>query len=46
MNIKELQKEAVKTERDMRRAAAELQFERAAELRDKLMEIKKLINGE
>ena len=30
----------------MRRAAAELQFERAAELRDKLMEIKKLINGE
>ena len=43
MNIKELQKEAVKTERDMRRAAAELQFERAAELRDKLMEIKKLI---
>ncbi len=46
MNIKELQKEAVKTERDMRRAAAELQFEHAAELRDKLMEIKKLINGE
>ena len=46
MNIKELQKEAVKTERDMRRAAAELQFERAAELRDILMEIKKLINGE
>ena len=46
MNIKELQKEAVKTERDMRRAAAELQFERASELRDKLMEIKKLINGE
>ncbi len=46
MNIKELQKEAVKTERDMRLAAAELQFERAAELRDKLMEIKKLINGE
>jgi excinuclease ABC subunit B len=46
MNIKELQKEAVKTERDMRRAAAELQFEQAAELRDKLMEIKKLINGE
>lgn len=46
MNIKELQKEVVKTERDMRRAAAELQFERAAELRDKLMEIKKLINGE
>lgn len=46
MNIKELQKEAVKTERDMRRAAAELQFECAAELRDKLMEIKKLINGE
>ncbi|MDR4022496.1 MAG: excinuclease ABC subunit UvrB [Eubacteriales bacterium] len=46
MNIKELQKEAVKTERDTRRAAADLQFEHAAELRDKLMEIKKLINGE
>lgn len=46
MNIKELQKEAVKTERDMKRAAAELQFEQAAELRDKLIEIKKLMNGE
>lgn len=46
MNIKELRKEAVKTERDMKRAAAELEFEKAAELRDKLIEIKKLMNGE
>ena len=46
MNIKELRKEAARTERDMKRAAAELQFEQAAELRDKLIEIKKLMNGE
>ena len=46
MNIKELSKEAVKTEKEMRYAAANLEFERAAELRDRLMEIKKLMNGE
>ena len=46
MNIKELSKEAVKTEKEMRHAAANLEFERAAELRDRLMEIKKLMNGE
>ena len=46
MNIKELSKEAIKTEKEMRHAAANLEFERAAELRDRLMEIKKLMNGE
>ena len=46
MDIKELRKQAAKTEKDMRKAAAELQFERAAELRDRLIEIKKYINGE
>lgn len=46
MDIKELKKEAVKVEKDMKRAAADLQFELAAELRDKLLEIKKIMNGE
>ena len=46
MDIKELKKEAVKIEKDMKRAATDLQFERAAELRDILLEIKKQINGE
>lgn len=46
MDIKELRKEAAKVEKDMKRAAADLQFERAAELRDILIEIKKHINGE
>lgn len=46
MDIKELKKEASKLERDMKRAAADLQFERAAEIRDRLIEIKKQMNGE
>ena len=46
MDIKELRKEAAKIEKDMKRAASDLQFERAAELRDKLIEIKKHLNGE
>lgn len=46
MDIKELRKQAAKTEKDMRKAAAELQFERAAELRDRLIKIKKYMNGE
>lgn len=46
MDVKELKKQAAKVEKDMKRAAAELQFERAAELRDTLIEIKKHINGE
>ena len=39
-------RDRAKTEKDMRKAAAELQFERAAELRDRLIEIKKYMNGE
>ncbi len=46
MDIKELRKEAVKIEKDMKKAAADLQFEKAAELRDILIEIKKHINGD
>lgn len=46
MDVKELRKEAAKLEKDMKRAAADLQFERAAELRDKLLEVKKQMNGE
>ena len=46
MDIKELRKEAAKVEKDMKRAAADLQFELAAQLRDRLIEIKKHINGE
>ena len=46
MDVKELRKEAAKIEKDMKRAASDLQFERAAELRDKLIEIKKYLNGE
>lgn len=46
MDVKELRKEAAKIEKDMKRAASDLQFERAAELRDKLIEIKKHLNGE
>ncbi len=46
MDIKELRKEAAKLEKDMKRAASDLQFERAAELRDRLLEVKKQMNGE
>ena len=46
MSEKELIKESAKIEKEMRTAANDLQFERAAELRDTLIEIKKLLNGE
>ncbi len=46
MDVKELRKEAAKVEKEMKRAAAELQFEKAAEFRDILIEIKKHINGD
>lgn len=42
MSEAELKKLIAKTEKEMKRAAMELQFERAAELRDKLLEWKKL----
>ncbi|MCD8037034.1 MAG: excinuclease ABC subunit UvrB [Clostridiales bacterium] len=46
MDVKELCKEAAKVEKEMKRAAAELQFEKAAEFRDILIEIKKHVNGD
>ena len=46
MDIKALRKEAAKIEKDMKKAAADLQFEKAAELRDKLLEIRKYMKGE
>ena len=41
MNRKELTKLIAKVEKQMRAAAAELNFEQAAELRDKMIELKK-----
>ena len=43
MSEKELEKLIKKIRREMEKAAAELNFEAAAELRDKMMEIKKLL---
>lgn len=42
MSKKELQKLIQKLDKEMKRAAMELQFERAAELRDKVLELKQL----
>ena len=44
MDKKELEKLIKQMDKEMKAAALELQFERAAELRDKLLEIKKLLN--
>lgn len=43
MSEKELEKLMRKIRKEMEKAAAELNFEAAAELRDKMMEIKKLL---
>ncbi len=43
MNPKELEKLIKNVEKQMKKAAAELNFEAAAELRDKLIELKKLL---
>ncbi len=43
MSIKELEKLSKEITKQMKKAAAELNFEAAAELRDKLIEIKKII---
>ena len=43
MTNAELQKEMIKTEKDMKSAALDLNFEKAALLRDKLLEIKKML---
>lgn len=42
MSVEELKKLIVKLDKEMKQAAMELQFERAAELRDKITELKKL----
>ena len=44
MSAKELQKEMAKIEKDMRAAALDLQFERAAQLRDQLLVVKQLLH--
>lgn len=43
MNADELNKLIKKLDKEMKQAAMELQFERAAELRDKILELKKLL---
>ena len=43
MSVAELEKLIKKLEKQMKKAAAELNFEAAAELRDKLIEIEKCI---
>ena len=44
MSQKELQTQIQKLQKEMKRAATELQFERAADLRDKIEELKKAMN--
>lgn len=44
MNKEELQKAIKKMDKEMKDAARDLQFERAAQLRDKLLELKKELN--
>ena len=44
MNEKELKKLIVSVEKKMKKAAADLNFEAAVELRDKLLELKKMLN--
>lgn len=41
MSAEELEKLILKLQKEMKQAAADLQFERAAELRDKIEELKK-----
>ncbi len=45
MSEKELNKVIKTLDKEMRQAALDLQFERAANLRDELMELKKLLNN-
>ncbi|MBP1591835.1 MAG: UvrB/UvrC motif-containing protein, partial [Oscillospiraceae bacterium] len=45
MDESELRKVIAETEKQMRKAAADLNFEVAAELRDKMVELKKYLNG-
>ena len=43
MDRKELEKVISNVQKEMRQAAADLQFERAAELRDEVIELKKIL---
>ncbi|MDE6957128.1 MAG: UvrB/UvrC motif-containing protein, partial [Lachnospiraceae bacterium] len=45
MSTKELEKLIKDIEKQMKKAAAELNFEAAAELRDKLIELKQRLKG-
>ena len=45
MSKEELQKVINKMQKEMRQAAANLQFERAAELRDEVVELKKILEN-
>lgn len=45
MSEKELEKLIKDLEKQMKKAAAELNFEAAAELRDKLIELKQMLKG-
>lgn len=42
MNCKELESEIAKTQKQMKKAAAELDFEKAAELRDRMIMLKSI----
>ena len=44
MDEKELKKLIATVEKNMRKAAADLNFEAAAELRDKMTDLKKMLN--
>ena len=43
MNMDELRDAVKKLEKEMKNSARDLQFERAAQLRDKIVELKKLM---
>ena len=44
MSVQELEKLIKELTKQMKKAAAELNFEAAAELRDKLVELKRMLN--
>lgn len=44
MDLKELEKLIAEVQKKMKKAAADLDFETAAELRDKMLELKKILN--
>ena len=45
MNIDELKDNIKRLDKEMKAAARDLQFERAAQLRDKILELKKYLNS-